>query len=153
MIVYRLTKSKYNEDLTGKGAAKTGGRWNSKGNYVIYASDSRALCTAEIAVHTGLGNVPDSYELVTIEFPDTVAAKKISLKELPADWKSFPHSGSTQRIGDNFILENKFLVLKVPSVVVQGDFNYLINPNHKDFKKVKIKNAEPFEFDERLFVR
>ncbi|MCY7409554.1 MAG: RES family NAD+ phosphorylase, partial [Chitinophagales bacterium] len=119
MIVYRLTKSKYKDDHSGKGAAKGGGRWNSKGNYVIYTSDSRALCTAEIAVHTGLGNVPDSYVLVTIEFTDTVAVKEISLKELPADWRSFPPSSSTQKIGDSFILENKFLVLKVPSVVVQ----------------------------------
>ncbi|NQU32919.1 MAG: RES family NAD+ phosphorylase [Bacteroidetes bacterium] len=70
MIVYRLTKAKYSNDLSGKGAAKTGGRWNSKGIPVVYTCESRALCTSEIAVHTPLGILPLDYMLITIEISD-----------------------------------------------------------------------------------
>lgn len=151
MIVFRLAKAKYSHDLSGKGAEKTGGRWNSMGVAMVYTSDSRALCTAEIAVHTPLGLLPMDYEIITIEIPDSVKTKTLAIKNLPSDWNSIPHSGGTQEIGDEFVRQNKTAVLKVPSAVVQGDFNYLLNPKHGDFKKVKIKKTEPFGFDSRLF--
>jgi RES domain-containing protein len=75
------------------------------------------------------------------------------VKRLPKDWKTFPHSNSTQLIGDKFLKEQKFLVLKVPSATVQGEFNYLINPRHKNFNHIKIVKIENFNFDERLFKR
>ncbi len=153
MILYRLSKKKYSRDLSGKGAEKAGGRWNSKGFAMVYTSESRSLCTAEIAVHSPLGNIPSDYFLSTIEFPDTADMLEIKEAGLPKDWKTIPHSNSTQLLGDSFLTDNKFLVMKVPSVVVQGDFNYLLNPAHKLFSKVKIKKTEAFEFDERLFKK
>ena len=153
MIVYRLSKSKYASDLSGKGAEKIGGRWNSKGIALVYTSESRALCTTEIAVHTPLGNLPFGYELITIEIPDEIPIKEVSSADLPLEWKSIPHSPASQKIGNCFVAEGKFMVLKVPSVVVPGDFNYLLNPAHAEFYKVKIKSVEPFNFDERLFVK
>lgn len=153
MRVYRLSKSRYSHDLSGKGAELAGGRWNSKGKAVIYTSQSRALCTTEIAVHTPLGNIPMDYELVEITIPDTAEVKEIEFSDLPNDWKSIPHSHTTQDIGDSFLAENRFLVFKVPSAVVQGDFNYLINPLHRRFYEVEITLTEPFDFDARLFSR
>ena len=153
MIVYRLAKSKYINDLSGKGAEKTGGRWNSKGIAIVYTSESRALCLAEIAVHVSLGIVPKDYEIATIEIPDPYKTHEIKIKDLPNDWHTIPHSGKTQEIGDRLIRENKHLILKVPSAVVPGDFNYLINPNHKDFSKLRIIKTEPFGFDDRLFFK
>ena len=111
MIVFRLSKSKYAKDLSGKGSEKSGGRWNSKGIALLYTSESRALCTTEIAVHTPLGNIPNDYEIISIEIPDDIKIK--ILVELPNDWKSFPHSHSTQEIGDKFVKAEKFLVIKV----------------------------------------
>ena len=81
------------------------------------------------------------------------AVLEIDVSSLPKDWKSFPHPHSTQVIGDNFVAAGKYLLMKVPSAVVQGDFNYLINPAHNLFPKVKIKSTELFEFDERLFIK
>lgn len=153
MTVYRLCKKKYRNDLSGKGAELAGGRWNSNGIALLYTSQSRALCTAEIAVHTPLGIMPTGYWLVTIHFPDTTHIAEVSSKSLPKDWKSFPHLHSTQVIGNRFVSKNKHLVLKVPSAVVQGDFNYLINPAHILFSQVKITATELFKFDERLFKR
>lgn len=153
MRLFRLSKSKFSYDLTGKGAELAGGRWNSRGKAVLYISQSRALCTAEIAVHTPLGNIPKDYELVEVSIPDSVIVKEIEISDLPLDWKSIPHSHSTQEIGDQFILKNEFLVVKVPSVVVPGEFNFLINPAHRRFSEVEIISIGQFEFDGRLFLK
>lgn len=153
MIVYRLGNEKYKNDLSGKGAEKAGARWNSKGLAVVYSSESRALCTTEIAVRTPLGNIPVDYFLTIIEIPAAIEIGEIKPADLPRDWKAIPHAHSTQLIGDKFITAGKFLVLKVPSAVVQGDFNYLINPAHKLISKIKIVKTERFEFDERLFIK
>ena len=153
MIVFRLSKSKHSNDLSGKGAEKFGGRWNSKGVAMLYTSDSRALCTAEIAVHTPLGNIPEDYEITLIKIPEHTIIPELEITDLPKDWKSIPHSHSTQEIGDKFIDEGKFVALKVPSAVVQGEFNFLLNPYHSDFKNITIEKIEPFAFDTRLFVR
>ncbi len=71
--------------------------------------------------------------------------------ELPVDWKSVPPAISAQLIGNKFVQDQKYLVMKVPSVVVPGDYNYLINPRHKDISKIKINKTEDFNFDKRLF--
>lgn len=151
MIVYRLSSGKYERDLSGKGAKIAGGRWNSKGTSLLYTAQSRALCSVEIAVHVPFGRLPQNYMLLTIKFPDSVKIKTLSEKTLPSDWKRTPHLNSTQQIGDEFVRAREHLVLKVPSAVVQGDYNYLLNPHHLGFEKVKIIDVEPFEFDSRLF--
>ncbi len=148
MIVYRLSKAQYAQDLSGKGAELVGGRWNSRGNAMLYTSQSIALCVTEIAVHVPLGILPKDYQLIHIEIPDE---DLLEMKRLPKDWQSFPHSNSTQMIGDKFLKEHKHLVFKVPSAAVQGEFNFLINPRHKNFNQIKIGKIEDFNFDERLF--
>ena len=153
MIVFRLSKSKFANDLSGKGAERSGGRWNSKGTALLYTSASRALCTTEIAVHTPLGNLPLDYKLISIDIPDEIQIQELAAADLPADWKSIPHAHSTQQAGDRFVSEGIFAVLKVPSVVVQDEFNYLINPVHKDSRKIIITAIESFNFDERLFTK
>src|ERR1043165_3111517 len=119
MIVFRLCRLKYSRDFSGKGAEKSGGRWNSKGTAMIYAGETRALCTAEIAVHTPLGIVPDNYHLVTISIPDTIQLYELPVSKLEEGWNSFPHTDVTQQLGDQFIQEGRYAVMKVPSAVVQ----------------------------------
>lgn len=153
MKLYRLSKSKYSRDLSGKGAEIGGGRWNSKGTPMIYTSQSIALATTEIAVHVSLGILPKGYEAITFDIPDSVIVEELEVKSLSSDWKSIPHSNSTQIIGDGFIQCRNNLILKVPSAVVQGDYNYLINPNHPEINKVLITDIEGYEFDKRLFYR
>ena len=150
MIVYKLSKAKYHLDLSGKGAELYGGRWNSKGVAMLYTSESRALAFAEVAIHIPVGIVPKDYFLVSITVPDTTRILKLTETDMPPDWRSNPHSNSTQIIGDQFVAESKYLVLQVPSAVVPGDFNFLFNPGHPLMKQVAIKNVEPFEFDSRF---
>ncbi len=151
MKVYRLAKRKYADDLSGIGAEITGGRWNYKGTRVLYTADSRALCMAEIAAHTPVVLLPEDYYLITIEIPNNPQMAWIDAKKLPDNWKKFPYSKSSQEIGERFILQKEHLMLKVPSAVVQGDYNILINPLHADFEKVKIIGKEKIDFDTRLF--
>jgi len=153
MIVFRLSKSAYKNDLSGRGAEIYGGRWNSKKTPMVYTSQSRALCVAEIAVHSPLGIIPKDYFLVTIEIPDDCKIKQINENELPAGWSSIPHIHQTQQIGDIFIKNAEYLVLKVPSAVVKGDWNFLINPVHKDISLIKIISVDEFNFDRRLFIK
>ncbi|AYD47967.1 RES family NAD+ phosphorylase [Arachidicoccus soli] len=116
-----------------------------------HTGDSRALCTTEIAVHTPLGILPNDYYLISIKIPEQIAIKELNPLDYPKNWRAIPFNNTAQEIGDKFVKENKYLLLKVPSVVVSGDFNYLINPLHKDFKKVAIQKIERFVFDKRLF--
>jgi len=106
---------------------------------------------AEVAVHLPVGIVPKDYFLVILEIPDD-NTETVKISNLPPNWYAFPHLAATQQIGDNFVKAGKFLALKVPSAVVPGDFNYLLNPQHPDVAKVTLV-GEPtlFPFDNRLF--
>lgn len=152
MIVYRLSRSKYATTLDGRGAELAGGRWNSRGIPVVYTGENISLCMAEVAVHLPLGILPLDYRIVTIDIPDneicTIPKAELSayrIHNIPLE--------DTRRIGDRFFTKEAGLILKVPSIVVQGEFNFLINPRHHGIKEVKIIKSEAFSFDERLFIR
>lgn len=151
MRVYRLSRRRFSSELSGKDAAKFGNRWNSKGIEIIYSAESRALAMAEVVVHLTVATLPKDYVMMEIEIPNSVAIEELKLSELNDGWNNFPHIKDTQKIGDQFIENNKTCILKAPSAVVKGDFNYLINPYHSDFKKIKIKEVSNFPFDKRMF--
>jgi len=153
MIVYRLAREKYKNDLSGRGAEDAGGRWNSKGVPLLYTAESRALCALEIAVHIQLNIVPLDYLMITIDIPAFPKPQEISYAHLPEHWRNFPEIKFTQNIGDRFFREGKNLALRVPSAIIKGDYNILINPAHIDFRSVKVVSMEPFEFDQRLFIK
>lgn len=151
MKIYRLTKEKYKDDLSGKGAETYGGCWNSKGTRILYAADSRALAKLEVAVNMPLNKLPKNYYMTTIVIPDHLISKyDINILE-GKDWKNNPPIKFTQTEGDEFIVSGKALAMRIPSSVVQGDFNYLVNPQHKDANKIEVVSSEEFNFDMRLF--
>ena len=151
MLVYRLARERFAHTLSGKGAAFKGARWNSVGVELLYTASNRSLAMAEVAVHLTLATLPADFMMVCILIPDSLLVQELPLSQLPTNWQSFPHPSSTQVFGDQFVAENKSCVLKIPSVVTQGDFNFLINPNHPDFAKVEIQSIEKFPFDQRIF--
>lgn len=152
MMVYRLSRSVYATDLSGRGAELYGGRWNFKGRPMLYTGENRSLCMVEIAVHTPLGLTPDDYWLIEIELPENQTIE-INPTDLPLNWQLGINMNYTQSLGDAFLRKAEKLILKVPSAVVQGEFNYLINPLHPKIDQVKIQKTEAFIFDERLFIR
>lgn len=149
MIVYRLAKSQYADDISGKGAELSGGRWNNRGTSILYTAESRALALLEVAVRIDLSNIPEEYRIVSISIPEDKISS-LSLSQLPDNWNSIPHNASTQQIGDNFIEKESHLALKVPSAIVEQEFNILINPEHSDSNVVKVDKIEPFPIDQRL---
>lgn len=151
MEVFRLSREKYATPLSGKGSALKGARWNSVGVELIYTAANRSLAMAEVAVHFTLATLPDDYVIITISIQDDIEIKEAFEKDLPLNWKIFPYPISTQKIGDDFVVENKYCILKIPSVVTSGDYNLLINPGHKDFGRMKITGIEKFPFDKRIF--
>ncbi len=151
MIIYRLSKIKYSDTLSGFGAAISGGRWNSKGTEMIYAAENRSLAMSEVFVHLPLQIIPNDYILLSIYIPECVEIDTLKFEELPENWHDYPPSNSTQLIGDNFIRKKKFAVLRVPSVITKDEYNFLINPYHHNFHQIKIINKEPFLFNSRLF--
>lgn len=151
MRVYRLVRKKYPNPLSGEGAAQSGNRWNSKGTALIYCAASRALAMAEVAVHLSLGLLPKDYEMIELEIPRKVSIHTLELERLPQGWNSFPHLLQTQALGDEFVAAEKSCVLQVPSAVVPGDFNFLLNPLHREFAQVQVISRVDFPFDPRFF--
>ena len=151
MIVYRISKCKFIDSLNSMGAATFGGRWNSKGIHVIYTAATPSLALMESVVH--IFNIPvDDYCMAFIEIPEDKIAE-IKLADLPANWFINPARDTLKSIGDRFIKNNIFLALKLPSAIMTEDFNFLLNPNHADFKKVKIISTRTIPIDERLFKK
>ena len=153
MRVFRITRSIHSKDLTGDGSRIHGGRWNHRGTSVVYASESRALATAEYLVHVPMALVPDDLSIVTIHIPDTAKQETLMPEKLPANWRTYPSPKDLADIGSRWVTEGRSLVLRVPSVVVEGDFNILINPYHPDMAGVKIHTISPYELDKRLLRR
>jgi len=152
MICYRLAREKYKDSLSGAGAAKCGGRWNSLGIELIYTASNRALAMAELLVNMKMDEIPDDYFMMSISIPDDTKLKQIIVEHLPSQWNSLvEYMPVTKSIGNAFIQENEYCLLQVPSAVVKGDYNILINPFHKSFKKISIVEVEKFPFDRRLF--
>lgn len=153
MKVFRIEREKYLETtLQGIGAALTEGyRWNSLNTYLVYTAESRALATLEISVHFDLSqDLPSDRYFVEIDIPDDITILEIGIEDLPEDWDSKPPNLETQYIGDDFVKEKNAAVLKVPSSIVQQEFNYLINPNHPDAEKISVISVTPFKFDSRM---
>lgn len=150
MEVFRLAREKYAVPLSGKGAAQRGARWNSAGIELIYTAENRSLAMAEVAVHLTLATLPDDYVMLCIDIPDDIKIKTVSEESLPKNWRDFPHPDSTQKIGNDLVMENEFCLMRIPSVVTLGDYNILINPRHADFKIIHVKTIEKFPFDRRI---
>ncbi|MCW3116377.1 MAG: hypothetical protein JWM28_459, partial [Chitinophagaceae bacterium] len=146
MILYRVVKRIYAEDLTGTGARLYGGRWNSEGRSVVYLASSRSLAVLEALAHLSPTNMPDDFCMVTIEAPDNFA--EVNIDTLPSKWHEYPEQNILKQIGNNFLREAKHLFLKVPSALVKEEFNYLLNPLHAKAKAVKVVSRKAFSFDE-----
>ena len=147
---WRIVKTRYSADaFSGEGARLYGGRWNSPGIAIVYTAGSKSLATLELLVHLGNTSVLPSFSVCPVDFDDSL----IELKDpstLPRDWRQAPPPNSLQAVGDHWISRGSSVVLKVPSAIIDSEYNYLINPAHIDFKKLIIGSREVFTLDPRL---
>lgn len=147
MILHRITSKAYVRDLSGTGAMLYGGRWNSKGIRMLYTSASLSLAALETVVNLSGSKLDQSLFCIELELPDDLPISEVS--GLQENWNGYPHNSTTVEIGNNFIKKNG-LCLKVPSAIIPSEYNYLLNPAHEDFLKVKFQDARPLMLDKRL---
>lgn len=149
MEVYHLGRTKFADQLSGEGAKLHGGRWNRIGQPCIYASETKALSILEYAANVSLDQIPLSLSITVYFIPEN-SWKQFNENELPKNWYVVPVTSEVKDWGNAHLQENKFLALKLPSVIIPTEFNFVINPLHPDFKKVKIKNIHSFTLDNRI---
>lgn len=148
MKVYRISKCQYIDDLSGTGAASYGGRWHSKGTHVLYTAATASLALLESVVHIS-NIVAADYCMICLEIPEDKILE-LSTVDLPDNWFVNPPPDFLKTYGDRFIRDGKFLGLKLPSAIMPEESNYLLNPNHTDFKKVKLVSKRTVPIDGRL---
>lgn len=153
MFVYRISKTKYINDLSGTGAKLYGGRWNEKGIPLVYTSSSISLAILESLVHFSFNMAPHDMSIATIYIPDNIFESSVDIKsfgKLPNSWNENLPNPKTQQFIKKWINNKNSLILKVPSAINSREFNYLINPLHKDINLIILQDIVPFSFDKRL---
>lgn len=147
---WRLAKTRHiRPPFDGEGARHYGGRWNSPGVAVAYASESISLAVLEVLAVVQRTSVLDSYSLVSADF-DESAVETVAPAELPAHWRRYPAPQELQAIGDRWVAERRSLILRVPSAVIEAECNFMVNPAHPAFASMRVSAPVPFEFDTRL---
>jgi RES domain-containing protein len=148
MLVYRISNTRYAKDLTGEGARLFGGRWNHIGIPCLYTSGSRALSVLEFSVNVNMERILRNLSMITIDLPDDVL--EINTPQLPGNWKEIPAPASTKDFGTRLLNEATHAVIKIPSSVIQEEFNFLVNPRHPLSAKCKIREVKDFVYDVRI---
>ncbi len=147
---WRITKQKYAKTaFNGEGARLYGGRWNSPGTAMIYASQSQSLAVLELLVHLEAPELLHSYLLIEVWLPKSCVAD-LDLSNLPPNWRADPTPANVRAVGDEWAAGAKSAALRVPSALVPGESNFLLNPRHPDFSKLRIGKPLPFQFDPRF---
>ncbi len=146
---WRIVKAKHAANaFDGEGARLSGGRWNSPGTRMIYTAGSAALAALEMLVHLGRITTLPAYVVLRCDFDEKLVTD-VDRDNLPSNWRTFPAPPELQAIGDAWVQGGKSPVLRVPSAVIAGEDNYLLNPAHPTFRRIKIGRPERFELDLR----
>lgn len=135
--------------FSGEGARRAGGRWNSPGTAVIYTAGSESLAILEMLVHLQSHELLKRYVLFEVSFDERLL-RAIDPGALPKTWRKSPPGAAVQRVGDAWVASGVSAILRVPSVLVPREWNYLLNPAHRDFKQIRIGPRQPVRFDPRL---
>ncbi len=150
VVGWRIVKEKHAKSaFSGEGARIFEGRWNSAGVRVVYCSEHLSLAALEILVHTQPVMVRDKFHAFRVTWDDALMTT-IELKKLPKGWNVQPPGPVSKNIGDEWIRSERSAVLAVPSIIVPQERTFLLNPKHRDFRKIKIKDERDFALDPRL---
>lgn len=151
LLIWRLCRSCYaTEAFSGEGARRFGGRWNSRGVPMVYASTSLALAAIELFVHLEPNQAPRDLVSIAAELPEGEPGQRWERDALPVEWSS-DELGPPRAKGDAWIRAQESLAVLVPSVPIQQEWNVLINPLHPRIHELSVRPPEPFHFDARMF--
>ena len=147
---FRIVKARHGRSaFTGEGARIAGGRWNHPGNAAVYASASLALAAIETFIHLGEDSLPIRFVYFRAEIPDGVAIQRCG--KPPRGWRAEPPGEESMDYGSRWLRARRTAVLDVPSAIVPSERNYLLNPAHPDFHRIRIGRAMPIAFDPRMW--
>lgn len=150
ITAWRITQRRFLKTaFTGEGARLYGGRWNSKGTAMVYLAESQSLAVLEMLVHLDASALLAAYVLTEVRF-EVSLVMDLEPSALPKRWGATPAPQRLKAIGDNWIASRASAILRVPSALVPGESNYLINPSHPDFKKIAIGKPIRYEYDQRF---
>lgn len=150
MRLFRICKERYSAAaLSGEGARLYAGRWNEAGVPMVYTATSRALAALEFFVHLEPSLAPKDLVMVEVEVPDGAPEETLRVGDLGEGWRM--QESDTVRLGTVWALAARSLLLRVPSVVIEGEWNVLLNPRHAAFAGVRVAGQTPFRYDERMF--
>ena len=144
--------SRANTAFTGEGPWRYGGRWNSPGVHVVYVSEHQSTAAFEVFANRVPFILEEKYKAFHLEWPDSLT-EIFSAKKLPTTWRITPPPAETMEIGDRWVQERRSAVLALPSAISPADTNFLLNPEHPDFKRIRIHPPINFDFDPRLLGR
>jgi RES domain-containing protein len=145
-----VSKIRAHDAFIGEGAKLYGGRWNSPGVAVVYSSQHKSLAALELLVHRDPTR-PNRFTAFLFQFPESLI-ETVPLRGLPEDWRQEPPPPSAQQIGDAWMKESRSAVLAMPSIIIPEELNYVLNPAHRDFRKITIGKPQDFAFDARLLT-
>lgn len=150
LAAFRIVKARHADNaFDGEGARRTGGRWNSPGLAVVYTAGSAALAALEVLAHVGTTALLPAYVLIRCTF-DKKIVLRLDHRRLPRDWRAYPARPELALLGDAWLKDGTSAVLEVPNAIIPGESNFLLNPQHADFRSIRVTVPEPFEFDLRL---
>jgi len=145
-----MLKAKHQDHaFDGEGARRAGGRWNSRGVPMVYCAAHVSLAALEVLTYLQAIGPLGAYIVIAVRFSEE-SVQELHANELPEDWAGSPAPASLRALGDDWASSLRSLVLRVPSVVVPQEVNYLLNPVHPNFGTLAIGPAEQFVFDARL---
>ncbi|SRR5712692_2865959 len=147
---WRITKRKHARNaFSGEGAREFGGRWNNPGTVIVYTAQSQSLAVLEMLVHLESPELLEKYVLLEVEI-DGALVTDVERSQLPRNWRTDPPPAQVRAIGDEWVRAGSSAVLRVPSALVPGENNFLLNPNHPDFTRLRIGKPLSLHFDPRL---
>jgi RES domain-containing protein len=151
VVIWRIARAPH-QALDGEGARLYGGRWNSEGVAVVYASESLSLAVLEYLVHIEPALIPTDLVAAEIELPDDPAlGAVVDPAQFPAgEWRTYPSPEWQADLGDRWVEDATFLWLALPSAIVPEEHNVLVNPRHPRMAEVRVLSTRPFQFDRRL---
>jgi len=152
--IYRILRKAFARNpFDGEGAYVFGGRWSSPGTRLSYASEHQSLAMLEYFVHLDKDDPPDDLVLAVAEVPDTIKRETLKVASLPSNWRDPAALPTLTRCGDEFARKAQHCLLTVPSVLAPTENNYLINPEHPDYRKIVVHELELLSYDPRLFPK
>ena len=151
MRVWRLSQAdRVKDSLSGEGGVHASGRWHHRGTRIVYASATLSLAALEVLVHVSRAAAPSDLVAVELDIPERVVVERVTPSRLPAGWDTHPAPPTVQDFGTTWAASRRSPVLEIPSAIIPHERNYLLNPEHPRFTRIRIVGRTPFSFDARL---